>query len=903
MQSRMTKTHGGITLCSIALLIVLPILVQLPALIGWLSANPLFRDAGLNIGHVDQLIPGFPGWIDPNVGATTQALGRLAADEWLQGRLPWWNPYAGLGMPLAAEMQNSALFLPFVLLLHFADGLLYLKISLQILAGLCMLALLREIGVGRRERLVGALLLEFCGTFAWFGHAPITPIAFLPLLVLGIERCARLSREARPGGWPIIAVAIAGSIVAGFPETAFMDGLLALFIAGWRLVSAGPFRLDLARRIIGGGLVGLMLSAPAWLPFIESLPVSYLGQNTDLRGAHLMAASYALLLLPYLLGSLLYGPETMHASPEIWWHTGGYCDVAMVFIALVAITGRNGRQLALRRVLAVWLALSLLKAAGAPVVSQAFDLIPFIRQTLFHVYAAPGWEFALCVLASLALDDLRSNAGPSRLRLGALSGTCVLTAGVAVLMAMPLVRELASHLHHYRLYPILSAIWASIAVAGLCFLLAPGRGTFGRRAASFLLVVNGIALFAVPLLSGTIGGNADVALMKFLQERAGFERFYSMFIVAPNYGSYFKVASLNYTAVPVPLTLTRRLQRDLDPDMDMSGMLSDRLHNIGRDTVDPASEQITAATAIARLERLGVGYLVMPRGFDPLVETIAVQAAAGPTMPQSLAPGTSISGSLSTGLTGNADIQQVGLLLGTYGGHPRGVLTVTVCAGDRCSTGQADLAGAVDNQPLWIVLAQALRTGSADRIDYRILPSGLTAPVAIWTVPVPVGNQAPSSGIPPGRAAFMLLRHRTRGAGLDLVYRDALADVVHLPNSAPYFATEQGHCALDLQSRQELTATCNGTDRLIRRELFFPGWRATISGHGAAIDRFDDSFQSVPLASGRSHIRFDYAPPHIGWAWIAMLLGIATFGLPVVLRRRTRVPAITSRAYNDGGSR
>lgn len=887
----MRKVCSGVTLCSIAILVVLPVLVQLPALIGWLSANPLFRDAGLNIGHVNQIVPGFPGWIDPNSGATTQALGHLAADDWLQGHLPWWNPYAGLGMPLAAEMQNSALFLPFVLLLHFTDGLLYLKISLQILIGLCMLAFLREIGVGQRERLAGALLLEFCGTFAWFGHAPITPIAFLPLLMLGIERCVRLSREGRSGGWPIIALAIAGSIVAGFPETAFMDGLLALFVAAWRLASAGSCRLDLARRIIGGGLVGLMLSAPAWLPFVESLPVSYLGQNTDLRGSHLMAASYGLLLLPYLLGPLLYGPETIHASPEIWWHTGGYCDIAMVFIALVAITGKNGRQMVLRRVLAAWLALSLLKAAGAPVISQAFDLIPFIRQTLFYVYAAPGWEFALCVLAALALDDLKSNAGPSRRRIGMLAALCVVAAVVAFRMALPLVREMASHLHDYPLYPILSAAWAIIAVAGLGFLLAPGRGPFGRRAASSLLVVNGIALFAIPLLSGTVAGNADTALMKFLQDRAGFERFYSMFIVAPNYGSYFRVASLNYTAVPVPLTLTRRLARDLDPDMDMSGMLSDRLHNIGRDAVDPAAEQITAATAIARLERLGVGYLVMPRGFDPLVETIAVQAAHGSPMPQSLAAGTSITGSLSTDLTGNADIRQVGILVGTYGGHPQGVLTLTICAGANCSTGQGDLSGAVDNQPFWIVLAQPLRTGSGDRIDYRIdyrIPSGQpTSPLAIWTVPLQAKDQTPSSGIPNGRAAFMLLRHRTRGAELELVYRDALADIVHLPDPAPYLATEQGHCALQLQSRQELTATCSGTDRLIRRELFFPGWSATVSGHPVAIDIFDDSFQSIPLASGRSRVRFDYAPPYIGWAWTAMLFGVAILGLSQDLRRRT----------------
>jgi hypothetical protein len=319
--------------------------------------------------------------------------------------------------------------------------------------------------------------------------------------------------------------------------------------------------------------------------------------------------------------------------------------------------------------------------------------------------------------------------------------------------------------------------------------------------------------------------------------------------------------------------------------MDMSGLLSDKLHNIGRETADPASEQINAATAIARLERLGVGYLVMPQGFDPLVETMSVQAIPGALMPQSLATVTTMTGSLSTGLTGNADIQQVGIVVGTYGGHPRGLLTVTVCAGGTCSTGQADLAGAVDNKPLWTVLARPLETRSGDRIDYRIVPGQLTGPVAVWTVPIGPGNQAASSGIPPGRAAFVLLRYRARVAGLELVYRDALADIVRLPDPAPYLATEQGRCVLQVQSRQDLTATCTGADRLIRRELFFPRWSAAISGQHVVVDRFDDSFQSIPLPAGRSRIRFSYAPPNIGWAWAAMLLGFAAFALP--MRRRT----------------
>ena len=38
------------------------------------------------------IFPGMPN-IDPNTGFATQALGVRAALDWLQGAVPWWNPY------------------------------------------------------------------------------------------------------------------------------------------------------------------------------------------------------------------------------------------------------------------------------------------------------------------------------------------------------------------------------------------------------------------------------------------------------------------------------------------------------------------------------------------------------------------------------------------------------------------------------------------------------------------------------------------------------------------------------------------------------------------------------------------------------------------------------------------
>jgi hypothetical protein len=109
---------------AVLIIFVLPLLVHLPGLLRWYSVDPIHFVSGLASLHGKQILPGYP-WIDPTVGTYAQALGKLSADQWLSGRIPWWNYYSGVGVPLAAEMSPGAFFLPFVLLNHFPNGLLY----------------------------------------------------------------------------------------------------------------------------------------------------------------------------------------------------------------------------------------------------------------------------------------------------------------------------------------------------------------------------------------------------------------------------------------------------------------------------------------------------------------------------------------------------------------------------------------------------------------------------------------------------------------------------------------------------------------------------------------------------------------------------------------------------------
>ena len=160
---------------------LLPLLAHLAELAGWAHNDPLLIVSKLGLRTAGGILPG-QAFIDGNALSTTLALGRLSAETWLGGGMPWWNPYVGVGLPLASEMQPASFFVPFILLLHFHSGVLFIKLSMQILAGLACYGLLRQMTVTSWAALCGAILFECNGFFAWYADAPILPLAFLPLL-------------------------------------------------------------------------------------------------------------------------------------------------------------------------------------------------------------------------------------------------------------------------------------------------------------------------------------------------------------------------------------------------------------------------------------------------------------------------------------------------------------------------------------------------------------------------------------------------------------------------------------------------------------------------------------------------------------------------------------------------
>lgn len=536
------------------LLAVLPVLVHLPALSGAYRFDPLYIVSGLTHGtwRTNGVFWGYPGWIDGNAGVTTEALGTLAARDWLSGHVPWWNPYSGVGLPLAAEGQTPALFMPFVLLLAVPHGLLLLRLLLMIIAGLSTWALLRRLRLATMPAFTGAVLFELNGSFAWQAHGPMMPVAFLPLMLLGAE-------QACSGRLPLALVAgVAWSFLSGFPETAALN---LLFVAAWcaMRLAQGPDRPRYAGLTLGATAAGLLIAAPAIWPFLQALPQEFVGPHVIGVRETLPRGSWALLLFPYLYGNIMQGPLQLHRLYEPWTNAGGYTDVLLVGLACLALR-RRGPEVVLRWALAAWLTLTVLRAGGFSPAVFVFNLLPFIQQARIQVYIVPTWSMALSILAAFALQDWQNGR---RLPLWSLLAVAGGAAG-ALIVALPDVNAMAPGLPAW--VPWVAVIVPSAMFSAVVWLLRERRPRAGR--VTLLVVANAAILAGLPLLAGTHGRALDDGSIRFLQQNAGLGRVVSFGPLVPNFGAMFGIAEISHNYLPVPRIWMKAVQERLLPDCD-----------------------------------------------------------------------------------------------------------------------------------------------------------------------------------------------------------------------------------------------------------------------------------------------------------------------------------------------
>jgi hypothetical protein len=567
-------------------------------LLGVTNSNPISWTSGITQNTC--LLSCGRSSIDINVGTITQPLGHLAALDLWHGQWPWWNPFEGLGQPLAGEMQSAALF-PLTALLIVPAGLLWVHVVLETLAGLSTYFLIRRLNLNRVTAIGAGVLFAFCGTFAWLANTVVEPLAFLPMLLLGIEIIFDRSSDRSQRGWYLAALALALSLYAGFPEVAYFDGLFCLGWAAVRLFSVPRSQRPRALRRLGlAGVTGVALSLPALVPFYDFLRSADVGGHSTVDGSWALSfKAVPMFFDPYIYGSIYEN----HRLFTVWGEIGGYFGAGACAVALVGVFGPYLRSL--RMFLAGWILAGCLGTFKILGVRTLWNLIPFAKSASLPRYIMPSCELAIVLLAALGVLDLVSEHG-SRKHLRRATG---LFAVILVACAIDGYRLDQGELHgttNWVLFAILNFVPVAVTLA----LLLIARSAPPVRIQTLVvatLVAESLLWFMFPSLQAPSRVNVDQAPIQFLQQHQGEDRFVDLDVLYPNWGTQYQVFSLNAIDIPFPKNFELFIQRQLYPG----------LHPTDAFTYDGPKTVLTQEQELAQhlraYEDASVKYLLAPR--------------------------------------------------------------------------------------------------------------------------------------------------------------------------------------------------------------------------------------------------------------------------------------------------
>lgn len=545
---------------AIALIVLVVLLANGMYVFGLANGDPISWTAGIS-HHLCRLTCGRPA-IDPNVGFVTQTLGHEAAMDILHGHFPWWTYTQGLGQPLAGEMQSGALF-PLTLLFAFPAGLLWFHISLEVIAGVSTYFLARRLSLPVFFATFGGILFALNGTYAWLGNSVLNPVAFLPMAILGVEMVYDSASSAKNRGWYILAIALALSLYAGFPEVAYIDGL---FVVGWAVVRFFNVprlqRFRAARRVVLGGAMGVVLALPILVPFYDDLKVGFIGSHTSAVDGALGLPHFA---LPTFFDPYVYGPIFSDTRVNaMWGGIGGYFGASVCALALLGLFGSKQRPL--RIFLGAWTLVAMAGTFNFLDFHKLWNLIPVVSRSSFERYSTPGCELAIIVLAAFGLYDFTQSVRAKRL--------LTTTTAVMVLVIVWCAYEARS----YQSTVAFASRDIHIAYLGLqalpfislFFLLVFGRlhrFSYTPFLLALVVVVESLLLFFVPQAEAPKQITVDYSPITFLQKNLDQERFMDFEVLYPNWGTYFGINELSDIDLPFPKAFKNFIETNLLPGL------------------------------------------------------------------------------------------------------------------------------------------------------------------------------------------------------------------------------------------------------------------------------------------------------------------------------------------------
>lgn len=394
-----------------------------------------------------------------------QGMGPWTALVWQQvhhGQVPLWNPYNGLGLPLAFNFQSAPFSLPMAIGYLVPQSYAYtvLVIVKLVIAGTGMLVLSRVLGLGALAGTMAATAFELSGSFTgWLGWPQSGVFCWLGWVMAATLLLLR-SGTNRRRDVPFFAVVLALAIFGGHPESI---GILLLTVAIFvvvvlvcRAVQTPNLLATLrpAMRVIVALVAGLALASPLLLPGSQvigrsshNLPAQFVGLPTSSAVNLLFAGFYG---FP-LLHSVYFGPINYYES-------AAYVGLTAMLLAALAVVSRWRDSYVI--------GLSVTAAVLASIVyvgpvSRLLHRTPIAKEVIWTRALEP-LDFLLAVLAGIGLQTLLDRGHERTVRWRFAGVTAVGALGVMVLGLHDALGHLPSTESPIRTH---SFLWPTIQVA------------------------------------------------------------------------------------------------------------------------------------------------------------------------------------------------------------------------------------------------------------------------------------------------------------------------------------------------------------------------------------------------------------------------------------------------------
>jgi hypothetical protein len=411
----------------------------------------------------------------------------LARGEW-----PLWNPHMLCGSLLAANMQSApydplqivSLLLPQPQALTFGAAMTFF------LAGLFAFAFARSLGLGDTASLIGAAAYMFSAMLAFFVAWPLGRAwALFPFLLTGVRMVVH---ETTVRAAAVLTSAFVMILIVGHPESVLHLVTVGVAYGALEVLATKRFRAVAVAALCG--LLALMLTAIALLPFFEAAPqtAEYEMRHSFYKrlplpfGKHEVTRRAGLSLLPW------YGGQPEHDNHTNDWEPTnartGSLVLALALSALVLAPRRRETWFFLGlAVIGVWVGL------GAWPLATLLHNLPMFDIAINDRLAIAA-AFALAMLAALAADSW-----PAERRRAWITAAVVLVVAVVVAVATMLLRgdRIA-----FGVKPELITMLTFAALVPLAIVLA--LLAFRTRAAVALPVILGLLLLARTLEDGRI---------------------------------------------------------------------------------------------------------------------------------------------------------------------------------------------------------------------------------------------------------------------------------------------------------------------------------------------------------------------------------------------------------------